>query len=490
MKIAKIALVHLAIALTIGLIVGLAVSGAIWIPIAVAGGTLLFTIAINAIISNFFNITHPHRYKTTLHPEIIRHNEQEGPKLGELVKTDVHVINDTTQSFLFKMELLRCAKQSIDITFNFAGGEHFTQVLDLIEEKMKSIPNFRTHFIISRDLLEDDQINRMNEMKERFGNRFYFLVTDRHFLTNGFLRTEENHAKALVVDDKYFVVGGSGIHEKMDREVNPTKENKEQTLADSLIDQTFKDTDIIGCGELAKTIRGQIYNLYQIWARRMKHDLKNGEGMFFPLDPNNLGVCEVFHEKEGLIEDAPMSFLVGGPEHRAENPISKAITEQIDRAQNDIQIANLYLNPAKEVSEALRRAKKRKVDIIGHFNGMGKGISVVHYNYLLTNQTNYSLLTQAYEHKIPDQLYHKKVTTFDDKVAVVGSVNLGQKSRWCDTETAVVIKDGRVVKALKDAIKEDEKQSKLIIDRDTIDKRKFLTMILSPLYTTLGRIVG
>ncbi len=422
-----------------------------------------------------------------LHPEIIRHNEQKGPKLGAFVKTDVRVTNKAEDSFNLKMKLLQSAQQSIDISFNYAGGEHFDDILKLVKEKLAFLPQFKVHFIVSRDLLDRQHLIKMKKLKEHFGSRFNYLITGPILSVDKHIRNEENHAKIMVIDGKYFVIGGSGIHNRMDRETLP--KNTEKDWVVNVIDRTFRDSDIFGYGIIAESMRGQIYNLYQLWAQRLKRPLGPGEGMYTELDPTKIGRCAAFHEKEGLIEDASLSFLVGGPEHRLANPITRALVDHIDQASHDIQIANLYFNPDPKIKEALKRAKQRNVHVTGHFNGMAKGSSPIHYNYIFTNRGNYKLLNKAFEHQVPDQLYHKKVTTFDDTTAVIGSFNFGQKSALCDNESVVIVKDPRVVTALKNGILVDRQKSKEIA-LDSPQFKQSKTTRLSPLYGKLGTIIA
>jgi hypothetical protein len=462
----------------------------VWVPVAIASCAVLALYGLSALAYKIYQVACKRLSQTTLHPEMIRHNQQRGPQVGERSMCDVQVINCVDDSYALKLNLLKSAQQSIDITFNFAGGSHYDVVLDIIEEKLQMYPDFKVHLIMSEDLLSEEQVLRMQKINEQFSSRFHYLVTDRQFLMDGMMRTEENHAKAMVIDGKYFVVGGSGIHEKMNKE-HHTDDQESSSFAESFIDQSFRDTDLFGSGELAHTIRGQIYNLYQIWSARMGRDLQMGEGVYSELDLSKSGSCSAFDSDARVIRNVEMNFLVGGPEHRKANPISEAYVREIDKAKEQVKIANLYFNPDKSVVSSIKRAKKERVKTSGFFNGVGKGISVIHYNYILNNHKNYSLLTDVHEYQVPKRCYHKKVMTIDGKVALLGSFNLGQKSAHCDNECVVTIWDDRVVRELDNGIDED-KEFSVSIKSSVTKKERFLlpTQLISRLVSRFGNVMA
>jgi hypothetical protein len=412
--------------------------------------------AVNRIIEIFDRIINHlfHKYRLDFEPGT---NNQSAPELGAFVKTDVRVSNHATESLEWKKAIINSAKQSIELSGNFVGGQAFRDTLDVMEERMKHYPELQVHLLMSPDLLEADDLQKLNELQARYLNQFHYLVTERVYTLHPRPLSEENHVKLLVVDEKYFVTGGTGIHEKMAREIVPGEQEDRGSFGSKFIDKAFRDTDLIGRGDVAKTMRNQFYNLYRIWEYR---STGQAESRYFDLNPEEeTGICEQFDDEENLITNVDLKFVVGGPEHRGNNPITHELSQLISGAQEEVRMANLIFNPDQEIKDILSRKKREGVAIKGYFNGTGEQSSAAHYMYALPCRYNYDLLTEAYEYDIRDQLYHKKVTTIDNDLTVVGTANLGVKSAMCDYESICVIRDQRVNGLMKEALDIDRENS-------------------------------
>jgi phosphatidylserine/phosphatidylglycerophosphate/cardiolipin synthase-like enzyme len=395
-----------------------------------------------------------HKYRLDFEPGL---NNPAAPALGTFVKTAVRVSNHATESLEWKKAIISSAKQSIELSGNFVGGEAFRDVLDLMEDRMKLYPELQVHLLMSPDLLESEDLEKLNDLQTRYPNQFHFLVTERVYTIVPRPLSEENHVKLLVVDEKYFVTGGTGIHEKMAREVVPENQGEGGSFGSKFIDKAFRDSDLIGRGDVAMTMRNQFYNLYRIWEYRVTGQ---SESRYFALDvEEEKGVCATFDVEENLINDVDVKFVVGGPEHRGNNPITHEISQLISGAQEEVRLANLLFNPDEEIKESLAQKKRAGVAIKGYFNGTGEQSSAGHYMYALPCRYNYDLLTEAYEYDVRDQLYHKKVTTIDSDLTVIGTANLGVKSAMCDYESICVIRDRRVNGLMKEALDEDRDHS-------------------------------
>ncbi|MFQ5728745.1 MAG: phosphatidylserine/phosphatidylglycerophosphate/cardiolipin synthase family protein, partial [Waddliaceae bacterium] len=302
---------------------------------------------------------------------------------------------------------------------------------------------------------------------KKYGKQFQFLVTGSAFSAKDFPHSEENHVKLLVVDGKYFVVGGSGVHRNMNRESLPAGvKEKNKSLGSRGLEKTFRDTDVVGCGQVAKGLRGQFFNLYHKWAVRMGKTMEASEGRFFKLDDNKpFANCERFHEETSLHKGVPLKYVVGGPEHAERNPITREYAELIRSAKSEVRLANLMFIPAPEIISALQFLRKKPgVKVKGYFCGRGKGCKFVTLPLTATAHQHYGLVDSVYEYTKARQLLHKKVATFDTDTAVVGTYNLSKKSDLHDEELVLVMKSEGVVEEIKRALDQDAANSRKIAD--------------------------
>jgi hypothetical protein len=466
----------------IGLIgISIAASGAIFGLPGIAVG--LAIVIIYQVAKKIFTTYYDYRYRLAFEPGP---NNSNASKLGEYTKVDLRVSNHVTESFEWKKTLISSSQHSIELSANFAGGEQFREVLQLIERQMTKYPDLKCHLILSSDLLEQQDRKYLANLKETYPH-FNCLITDRIYTTTPEILSEENHVKMLIVDGQYFVMGGTGIHEKMTREENPgTASDQDESYGAKFIDKTFRDTDIIGYGETAQTMRNQFFNLYHIWEHRMTG---SGANHYFVTDPTKTGRCELFHEEEGLIKESSLKYIVCGPEHRQKNPISSEIAELAREAKKDIKIANLYFNPGVSISDALIEAKNKGVSVQGYFNGTEKPSSS-HYLYALPNRHNYTLVTEVFEYQKRDQLYHKKVMTVDSRYTVIGSFNFGVKSAKCDYENVCVIDDSRVTDLMNNALREDTAESKQLSGSSLLSKKRWNQLPSLLAIGLLGNLCG
>ncbi len=442
------------IGVTCGLTAGLGVAGII-----------MLSVTVSYVAKKIFFAYKSHQYRLAFDPAT---NNTYAPKLGSYSKVDLRVSNHATESFEWKKTLIASAKHSIELSANFAGGKDFREVLEMIENRMQLFSDLKCHLILSPDLLEDQDLAYLKNLKENYPN-FNYLISKRVYTISPDFLSEENHVKMLVVDGQYFAMGGTGIHEKMTREESHLSSSPDSFGA-KFIDKGFRDTDIIGSGRSAQTMRNQFFNLYRIWEYRMTGETVD---RFFETEPEKAGICSPFHDETGLIKNVNLKYVVSGPEHRRQNPISSEIAHLASKAQSDIRIANLLFNPDNIVSDSLIDARNRKVSIAGYFNGTSRNSSSAHYIYALPNRLNYDLLDDAFEYGQKDQLYHKKVMTLDSQYTVVGSFNLGIKSAKCDYESVCVIDDPRVAKIMNLALDDDAAASKLLTDHKLVSKRRW-----------------
>lgn len=395
---------------------------------------------------------------------VIDFHEGQGPKPGIKAYADVLVLNSVADIFSWKQRLIQTATQSIEWSFNYAGGAPFRLCLDLISAQMNKNLSLKVHLILSDDLLTKNDKLALRQIKRNFVDRFHALVTVRDTKLMEEFRFEENHVKVLVVDGKYFSFGGAGVQNQMVRETFNGNETEDLPFGAKVMDACFRDTEILGRSfaenNIAETMRGQFFSLYRIWSQRMHRALKGEEGLYFPLDSLK-GECLEFQKCKEIILNTEMRLLLGGPEHAGKNPISQSLVSHFQNAKKVIRIANLLFNPSRKTLEAFKGSQAEK---IGYFNSTAENHSSARFAFANLTRQHYYLFSKIHEYSAPNQLYHKKVVVIDDKISYVGSYNFGKKSDRCDYELMGVFEDERVAAALQEGLDQDEKVSKTITD--------------------------
>lgn len=366
--------------------------------------------------------------------------------LGQYMPTDVLVSNDVADTFAWKKKLIASAQQSIELSANYAGGESFRQVLQLMEERLKEVPGLKIHMILSSELLEKRDKKMLNKLQDQYPERFEFIITSMTIQSTPRFYSRENHVKLLVIDGQYFVGGGSSIHDKMTRqEVGPNENSTGEALAAKFLHKAFRDTDIVGSGSLASTLRHHFFCLYRGWEKRLT---RRKRWRFFPLAEKKKGCCKAFDGSLNVIRNVPATCLVSNAEHGRGNAITKAIAQGILQAKGEVHLASPHFNPVKAIRKAL--AQRPDLSVTGYFNGGGL--------YCPASRRSYPLLRRVYEY-CPDREYHKKVHLFDGVFSLVGSYNLGIKSHF-DDEIAFAFYSPKVHAALLQGLREDQPKAR------------------------------
>lgn len=384
------------------------------------------------------------------------------PKLGESTTASLWVENDPQIIFQTKLNLVKTATQSIEWSFNFAGGERFQEALSTISERMSSDEGaeIRTHLIMSPDFLTKENRKTLENLKRKFPGRFHFIITPRVTMTDQFIRTEENHVKLLVVDNHLFNLGGTGVTDQMCRASSDTSDHppNEPLMTKLFIDPAFHDSDAFGVAQtsdnIAETLRIQFFNLYRQWSQRINNTLSNNEGAFFPvapqdpIDPKTLCI-------QGNVRTVKLKALVCGPEHRNSNPIENEIINRFKGAESTIRIAHMIFNPSAKIKKTLQQKNlKAKIELIT--NGTPGGSTDRHQILAFPSRFHYPLVDKVHEVQTKDRLYHRKVIVIDKKLTIIGSYNIGQKSAYCDTEMVLCIDSEEIASELIEITDKDK----------------------------------
>jgi len=449
----------------------LAFSASPILPAVLAAGACASLLILVDLVKRIYHTLFTHAFFCDLPEEIRKKNHSGGPKVGTYSPCSVLVLNSTEEIFQKKLEMISLAEDSIECSFNIGGGAPLDRWLNQLNDRLKAKPLLKVHLMISQDMLTKSNRSRLRELKSY--EHFYYLVTDRHLsMKHGTFRTEENHLKALIIDEKYFISGGSNLGEPFVKDtINP--DFSPQKIEDYVLPQGFRDTDFIGKGKLAKTLRSQFFNLYQIWMVRSGKKPKKSEGVCFSVDTDKT-TFPSFERDPRKRENVLTKLVVSGPEHRGYNPITQEYLTLIREAQKTIILSNLYFSPPPQVIRALEKKKNLpNIEVIGHFNGTrsnGKYLNLekvcgIVSKYLLSSPARAfyrSSFDRVYEFSKKSVGKHKKVAVFDNRIGVIGSYNFGVKSHECDYEMAFVFVSSEVADDILEGIEEDKKDSKVI----------------------------
>ena len=218
------------------------------------------------------------------------------------------------------------------------------------------------------------------------------------------------------------------------------------------LDPTVRDSDIVGESvALAQVMRGQFYKLLQICEMHVMN--KPVESRFCCFEGKK-GTCQEF-DKAQVFRNVRMKVIVGGPEHRLDNPITRHYVKRITKAQEDIVLAHLQFYPHQEILDALKQKKKEGVPIILVTPGVKDKSCFGRCVQVWISRSNYDIPSEVYEYQVTKQLFHKKIGVFDSKYTVIGSYNLGRKSSLYDHELICVIKDAAVSARVKKILDTD-----------------------------------
>ena len=414
----------------------------------------------------------------------------QSPPLGKYHTANLRLAKTADDGYAWKKKLIRSAEQSIELSANFAGGHEFRKILTLMEERMKERPQFRVHLLINPEMLEKEDKRHIDRLKTTYGDRFVCCIRRPSVCLFPALHTQENHVKALIVDGKYFVVGGTSIHPQLSRQTTIGHPDVAclRSSGSKVCDRAIRDNDIVGEGEeTADSLRSEFFSLFQL-CEQCTTD-KSASSRFFPV-PGEKGRCSAFHEKEGLFENARLKLIVGGPEQGSKNSIVNQYEKRIRKAKERIVFANMQFNPHKILQTALakKRSSSHCPDIRLITNGMKDKSCLGRCCCVLTSRANYPYVDTAYEYQVPKTQYHKKVAVFDGIHTIIGSANIGPKSSGYDYEMIFDIKDKRVAAAMQEVLQEDIKQSKKI-SRSEIMRNRWCTWIPSSLVSVTTQFV-
>ena len=265
-----------------------------------------------------------------------------------------------SETIRWKYDLLWKAEQSIEFSPNYGGGYVLQLCLKIMSERLKVKENLQVHIVISNNFLEDLDYSLFKEIKNKYPLRFHYLITSKQpcWKYAGF---SENHEKLLIVDEKYFVAGGSGIKASMVTrgDEKPTLTTAKKTWDSYYVSPSFRDMDVVGCGALSKVLRTHFFDLFQTMAAQNTKQYPMNR--YFKIDEALSCKFEKFESCSKVIRNVAIKVLFSNPNRgNEENQITKAICKSLLSAKKAVTIAHMDFNLQRPLNKLYRRSKIQK----------------------------------------------------------------------------------------------------------------------------------
>lgn len=400
------------------------------------------------------------------------------------------------ESTEWKYALLKGAESSIEMSSGFAHGQVFQHTLDILANQLQTNPTIKIHLMVSdyATLIKDHNLIYMEQLAMSYPDRFQYVrvMNSGPIRQEGYLYTTDNHMKLIIVDEKYFLLGGTNLADSNSQggqgEGIPTEEATDFT--ERMLPKGAIDMDVVVSGPGACQLRKDFFTTFALF--HSKASIYQDDGPFepqttayFPVEEENKAVIAAFDENPRLIKDASVYTVISGPRFQLHR-IGDFYEKLIDRAQISVQLAHMYFFPTVRIYNALIRASNRGLKTSLITNTLQLRMSLSNSSILLFAQLNrsnylpfmmgrrYSAFdwTEAlkdvpaacsiYEYNQEYILYHKKVMTTDHRYSVVGSYNLGSKSENADFEIAIFIDSPLVTKRIEEFLNKDKALSRCI----------------------------
>lgn len=383
--------------------------------------------------------------------------------------------------------LIRQAKSSIEIQACIFGGDICQRLLDELAKRLSEVGDLQVYIAVAPILIEIEDRAKIDQLKALYPNRFHLQYQHDIPLILPNIALMQCHSKFVIIDERYFSIGGTNLEESLCNDGTFTPPKKPRPgIARANIQAGARDQDVVGVGPLATELRRVFFTVWTMWQDAI-------EGKTFDLDPEHVkdrvNVPTVpedkrcfsaeFESNPKLISMPSLKFIFSGPMHKP-NHIAKEYIRLIQGAKKEIVMAHLYFNPSTEIFEALKQASARGVSTTLITNGARETSPMSATYFSWANRINYVPLfygrdyhfwetwkaasdpvrpVKIHEYAVKNIMYHKKVLVVDRHLIIIGSFNLGVKSDKWDYETVVVIDSEEMAADLLKIIERDKSLS-------------------------------
>lgn len=375
----------------------------------------------------------------------------------QLVKNDftdgnnIKFLIDGPESFKYKDYLIKNAKKKIYIaTWAFYDDITGKDAMNMLIEKKKEGVDIK--IIVDKNVSGNHGVSVLKKMQEN-GIEILKYKDDRF--------NDIWHVKIILVDDQYLITGGMNFGDPYShKDPNGLK---------------WRDTDVLITGPaLSKAI-----NFFtNVW---------NSEISDKSLNLNKIAPYEVYAEKQG---NARVSFSYSNPPSENGSDILAAIIKSIDGATKKINIENAYFVPIPALTQAILKARERKIEVNLLTNSKD---SIDSEARSLSDVSMKSLLpllkagVNIYLKK--GETLHSKFITVDGIFCSIGSYNLHPRGERYDTEFNAHIIDNESVSYLDKVYEKDILLAQKITDEKqlTVEQSWFSKIIEKYFYSQLKK---
>ncbi len=374
----------------------------------------------------------------------------------------------------YGLDLIEQAQQSIEFSPCFFGGEVCQKYLAAIEKRMKLNKRLQVYVMLAMTLMEDKDKVYMDQIEGLYPRQFHVVYTTSVIDISKDLSAIDNHVKMLVVDERYFTVGGTNYDDSMCTDGSAPVERHDKPGVSGFVAANLpsgsRDQDLIGKSQLiARELRQIFHKLFALWTdynigKRFTSKDPSAfidKWIFSEIDPYKRPYVKRFENDENaiVIDSSKIQIFLGTPVANP-NPITQAYCHLINEAKQEIEIGNLYFSPVDTIMDALKDASNRGIKITVVTNGIHDHSPSYTKLFAWANRISYLPIVYGrdfhmwekgkcknttenavafYEYDVDDILYHKKIMVVDKRYLVIGSFNLGHRSDMSDYEIAIVI---------------------------------------------------
>lgn len=371
----------------------------------------------------------------------------------------------------YGLAFIEKAEQSIEFAPCFFGGEVCQKYLQAIEKRIKLNTRLQAYILCTTTLLEENDKAYLAQLQKSYPRQFHLAYSSTVVDLSKDLSAIDNHVKMLVVDERYFSLGGTNYDDSMCSDgTTPVNRPHGDGIIAANLPSGSRDQDLIGKSqEVARELRLVFHKLFALWTeynKVMRFTSKDPDDyvnkwLFKEIDRFRRPYVERFENDPRVltVDSSAIQVQLGGPKP-SPNLITKAYIKLLDEAKQEVTIGNLYFSPIDPLMDAFKRAAKRGIKIKVITNGVNDKAPAYNEMFAWANRISYlpvvygrdfhlwekhkckkctPLDVEFYEYYVKDILYHKKVMVVDERFVVIGSYNLGHRSDMSDYELAVIV---------------------------------------------------
>jgi len=366
----------------------------------------------------------------------------------------IELISDNTQLFEKSIELVRSAKEYINIQsyiFNYNGFWSKIFFKELIKKANQGV---KVRLIYDWLGVQKRVHKKVFDDLEKYGIEVACFNPSGFNMFKG-ATNYRLHSKFVIVDNKTALYGGSNF---ADEYLSMARDNTH-----------WNDLNYLITGPVVNTMNVTFINYWTTFAKKSNAQYS---------DQNIKNDAPIILKKQKFEESKTLAQLLVFEPDFNEFALENALIHAFYNAKKSIKILTPYFCPPNKIIEALKFCHHNgvEVEIIAH-NKNQKHVQMM-------NRENYKKLTdvgiKVYEY---DGYLHSKGMIIDDEYVMTGSCNIDYRSIYLDFESELIIKDDKVVKDLinyyLDARKNASLQTSKILEKKLTLWSRFLLKIMN-----------